>query len=252
MSKVIKWTIAGVCIFFAVIGICGYIVYANRAKIADKAMTYAVQSLTGSKEDGTQTWLGGLLDKDSAHNINKTLLKAVLGSVSGGDTASSETQNTNKTPSAQKNRKPGLATMAEMFLNGAGEENTDLGRMAQALVESFGGSGSVEETAVNDINARDTKGRTLLMNVCRVDVTPKVIKMLLRYGADIDAVDGNGRNALMYAIALNENPEVVQILLENGADAKVKDLTGKTAMDYAKTDEMRRLIEKYLPKKGWF
>ena len=253
MGKVIKWTIIGICIFCVIVGIAGYVVYANRAKLADKAMTYAVQSLTGSKEDGTQTWLGGLLDKDSAENINRTLLKAVLGGVSGkkSDDATDSTSS-NKT-SAAANRKPGLATMAEMFLNGAGDENADFGQMAQALMKSLGVTAEAESAEeINDINARDTKGRTLLMNVCRVDVTPKVIKMILRYGADINAVDDNGRNALMYAVALNENPEVVQMLLDNGADAKVKDMTGKSVWDYAKTDEMRRVIEKATAKKGWF
>ncbi len=253
MKKVIKWTIIGVGIFLLIIGICGYAIYANRAKLANKAMNYAVQSLTGTKEDGTQTWLGGLLDKDAAQNINKTLLKAVLGNVSGNISTQSGEPNIKRTSSVSSNRKPGLATMAEMFLNGAADENTDLGQMAQALVKSFGGFNNGDKTVTtNDINARDTKGRTLLMNVCRVDVTPKVIKMLLQYGADINAVDDNGRNSLMYAVALNENPEVVRVLLENGADAKAKDLTGKTAADYAKTDEIRRMLDKYMPKKGWF
>ena len=253
MTKVIKWIIFGICILGIIIGICGYVVYINRAKLADKAMNYAVQSLTGSKEDGTQTWLGGLLDKDSAQNINKALVKALLGNISGNTVQSNGKQNADTTSVTSKNRKPGLATMAEMFLNGAADENADFGQMAQALINSFGGTVSANESAiVNDINARDTKGRTLLMNVCRVDVTPKVIKMLLRYGADVNTVDDNGRNALIYAVALNENPEVVRVLLENGADVKAKDLTGKTADDYAKTDEMHRMLNKYMPKKSWF
>ena len=95
------------------------------------------------------------------------------------------------------------------------------------------------------------KMSTISMTAIRVDVTPKVIKMLLHYGADINAVDDNGRNALMYAVALNGNPEVVEMLLENGADGKHADDDGKKVIDYAQTEQMKKLIKKYT-KSRWF
>ena len=228
MKKIIKWTIIATCIFCIVLSICGYIVYRNRAVIAGKAMNYAMQSLTGSAEEGTQTWLGGLLEGDTAKDVKDALIGAVL---KRGVNNSAE-----KTTSSNKSRRTGLATMADMLVNGVNDgEKADLGQMAQAFLQYIGGvqTEAVVQDTVHDINARDTKGRTLLMNVCRVDVTPKVIKMLLRYGADLDAVDENGRSALMYAVALNENPEVVQMLLDSGANADVKDMQGMSVIEYA-------------------
>ena len=246
MNKIIKWTAIGTVIFCVILGILGYIVYRNRAAIAGKAMNYAMQSLTGSPEDGTQTWLGALIEGDSAQDVKKAVLNSLM-KRTGVNTEDEQDK------AAPVNRKPGLATMADMLVNGAGGEGIDLGQVAQVFL---GNLNPQQETQIqqcdHDINARDTKGRTLLMNVCRVDVSPKVIKMLLRFGADIQAVDDNGRNALMYAVALNGNPEVVQMLLENGADANLKDAKGQNALDYAETDEMRKLVKKYVKSRGWF
>ncbi len=244
MNKLMKGMIIGTAIMLLLFIIGGYVIYLNRAAIAGKAMNYAMQRITGSPEDGTQTWLGALIQGDSAQDVKNALIKSVLN-------RDPEKENT-----AGK-RKPGLATMADMLANGAGE-NADLGQLAQAFLGGLSVDAQTENNTaqaipenVNDINARDTKGRTLLMNVCRVDVSPKVIKMLLRYGADINAVDNNGRNALMYAVALNEDPEVVEMLLQNGADGKLKDYDGKKVIEYAKTPEMENLIKKYT-KSRWF
>lgn len=250
MKKIIKWCAIAACLFCIFLGIGGYVVYRNRAAIASKAMSYAMKSLTGSADDGSQTWLGGLLEGDSAKDVKNALIGAVLNR--GKHTDSDQNTGSNSTGQG-KTRRTGLATMADMLVNGVNDgEKADLGQMAQALLVNLSGADTPTEPAVNDINARDTKGRTLLMNVCRVDVTPKVIKMMLRYGADVNAVDEQGRSALMYAIALNENPTVVEMLLEHGADANLKDMNGKSVWDYTKTAEMQELVEKYIAKKGWF
>lgn len=247
MNKLIKGMMIGGGIMLLLLFIGGYILYHNRAAIAGKAMNYAMQRITGSAEDGTQTWLGALIEGDSSQDVKNALIKSVLN------------REPNKEGSTAQ-RKPGLATMAEMLVNGTGE-GADLGKLAQAFLgglsvdaqnsETQAADKTVPAEEVNDINARDTKGRTLLMNVCRVDVTPKVIKMLLRYGAEVNAVDDKGRSALMYAVALNENPEVVEMLLASGADGRLKDAEGKKVIEYAKTDEMRSLIKKYT-KSSWF
>lgn len=244
MKSIIKWVVVGICIFCVILGIGGYVVYRNRAALASKAMNYAMQSLTGSAEDGTQTWLGALIEGDSSQDVRNALINSVI----KRKDKSNQTENAATTGS----RKQGLATMADMLVNGAGGEGVDLGQMAQAFLGKLGTENAQNQQCGNDINARDTKGRTLLMNVCRVDVSPKVIKMLLRFGADVNAVDKNGRNALMYAVALNEDPEVVQMLLENGADANHADNQGQTALDYAKIDEIRDIVRRYTKKKGWF
>lgn len=250
MKKIIKWCTIIACILCIFLGIGGYVVYRNRAAIASKAMSYAMKSLTGSPEDGSQTWLGGLLEGDSAKDVKNALIGAVL---NRGKTSDSAQTAADASVGQGKTRRTNLATMADMLVNGVNDgEKADLGQMAQALLVNLSGAEKPVEPAAHDVNARDTKGRTLLMNVCRVDVTPKVIKMLLRYGADVNAVDEQGRNALMYAIALNENPAVVEMLLENGADANLKDMNGKSVWDYTKTEEMQELVEKYIAKKGWF
>lgn len=247
MNKLVKGMMIAGGIFIILLLIGGYIVYVNRAAIAGKAMNYAMQRITGSPEDGSQTWLGALIEGDSSQDVKNALIKSVLN------------REPEKKSDSSARRKPGLATMAEMLANGAGE-STDLGQLAQAFLGGLSVDAEQENATlhkrtvpenVNDINARDTKGRTLLMNVCRVDVSPKVIKMLLRYGADINAVDNKGRSALMYAVALNEDPEVVEMLLASGADGRMKDNEGKKVIEYAKTPEMESLIKKYT-KSGWF
>lgn len=221
---------------------CGYAVYVNRAKIISKVVDYTVQSITGvsdssAQKDEASSWVGALIGSES-----ENMKAAVWEAVAKRGFGKTNTQNSN----SQKNT---LATMAEMFMNGAiGEGNADIGQMAQALASTLQKkSVSFDETQANvrDINACDNKGRTLLMNVCRVDVTPKVVKMLLRYGADINATDDNGRTALMYAGALNQNIEVVQVLLESGIKVDAADNQGKTAYDYATDPEIKELLSSY-------
>jgi len=220
----------------AILAGCVYYAYTQRAKIAEKVVEYTMQSITGtsvavnSEQGGEQNWVNALIDAGS-----KTMQIALDDAVSkqGGETQNNTT-----------NRAPGLATMAEMFANGTnGQGGVDLNQMAQAFVTSLG----VDSNAVisgNDINAHDTKGRTLLMNVCRVDIAPEALDMMLKYGADVNAKDNNGRTALMYAAAFNQNPKVVAYLLEHGANAKITDSQGKTALDYAKNEEIIALLQK--------
>lgn len=222
---------------------CGYAVYVNRAKIISKVVDYTVQSITGvsdnsAKKEDESTWVSALVGSGS-----ESMKTAVLDAVAKRGFGKAETQG----KGSQKNS---LATMAEMFMNGAiGEGNADIGQMAQVLASTLkNNSASFDEQKENvkDINARDSKGRTLLMNVCRVDVTPRVVKMLLKYGADVNAVDDNGRTALMYAGALNQNIEVIQVLLDSGIDVEAKDNQGKTAYDYAIDSEIKDLLSSYM------
>ncbi len=214
-----------------------YYAYTQRDKIAEKVVEYTMQSLTGTsvavnnEQNGEQNWVTALIDAGS-----KTMQTALDEAVSKqGNEAPAKNNN---------NRAPGLATMAEMFANGTnGQSGVDLNQMAQAFVNSLG-IDSKEVITGNDINAHDTKGRTLLMNVCRTDIAPEALDMMLKYGADINAKDTNGRTALMYAVAFNQNPEVVAYLLKHGANAKITDSQGKTALDYAKKEEIIKLLKK--------
>jgi hypothetical protein len=135
------------------------------------------------------------------------------------------------------------------MLGGEGVGELNLASMAQNFMSVLADDSLKQKTApcitAHDLNARDPKGRTLLMNVCRTDASDKVIKMLLQYGADIDATDNYGRTALMYAVALNQNPDVVRMLLANGANKKARDYKGKSVADYAVSEEIRAILKQY-------
>ncbi len=135
------------------------------------------------------------------------------------------------------------------MLGGEGVGELNLASMAQNFMSVLADDSLKQKTApcitAHDINARDQKGRTLLMNVCRTDASDKVIKMLLQYGADIEAEDNYGRTALMYAVALNQNPDVVRMLLANGANKKARDYKGKSVADYAVSEEIRAILKQY-------
>lgn len=180
-----------------------YYAYTHRQMLTEKVMAYAVKNIGGQFNPLQQNGNG------SASSV----------AISGG----------------------GLENMLGSFLGGE-NGGADLGQMAQQLLTGLNGGKAVGGEAadcsdVNDINARDSHGRTLLMNVCRTDASAKVVKMLLRYGADLEAVDEKGRTALMYAVALNKNPEVVAALVAAGANVKARDYSGKSVKQYAADDD---------------
>ena len=215
--------------------VLGGILYYNRGKIASKLVDYTVQGITGIRsgdnEDDRNTWVENLINTGS-----ETMKNAVFDAVTkrGFDIGNDKPDEENK---------PSLATMADMFANGTNGNGASLNQMAQALVNSLGaGTGNKVRPQEAGINIRDEHGRTPLMNICRVDVTPRVIKILFKYPVDINAVDENGRTALMYAAALGENPEIVTMLLKYGANPRIRDKNGRTAYDLAKDPAVKKLL----------
>ncbi len=222
----------------------GWYVYANRQMLAEKAVTYTVQSVKNafnpaaqSNANASQSWLGSMVQSGS-NDMQKALLDAVMKNGLGA-LGAAPTQNVKNNASGEDP----LAGITQIF---GGQ--TEQGNLAQALL---GGLNNVLNNQENDacgdnghdINARDTKGRTLLINVCRTDVSAKVVKMLIKYGADVNAVDNNGRTALMYVAVYNRDPEVAAVLLEAGAKRKVRDNKGKRAVDYATDEEIYQLLQ---------
>ncbi|MBQ8481346.1 MAG: ankyrin repeat domain-containing protein [Alphaproteobacteria bacterium] len=234
-SFILKTCLQIIVVVILILCGCGYYVYVNRAAIADKLLDYTIQGITGtvaSNEQNSANWIEAIFDSGS-DKVKNAMFDAVAKRGLNSNNNSGQ-------------RVQGLATMADMLANGAGNGEVNINQMAQALVNSLGGKNNNTngvQYAPHDVNARDAKGRTLLMNVCRVDVTPKVIKMLLQYGADINAKDNNGRTALMYAAAFNEDINVIKLLLERGAKIKIRDLKGKTASDYAQNKEIAELLK---------
>ena len=72
-----------------------------------------------------------------------------------------------------------------------------------------------------DVNARDKRGRTALMQASTRG-SLEVAALLLKSGADVNAKDSNGGTALLAASGRG-GLEVVKLLLENGADVKARD-----------------------------
>ena len=68
------------------------------------------------------------------------------------------------------------------------------------------------------------------------DGHPRIVKLLLEYGAIVDKEDSRGTTPLMIASKgqVAEHIDIVNLLLKHNASVKVKDEEGKTALDYAR------------------
>ena len=214
MWKKLMLIMAAAVVLLAIVLAGGaYYAYTHRQMLTEKVMAYVMDNMRGSFNPLTQLQKGA----------------------KGGDKG--------------KNAAGGLENMLGTLLGGEGD-GAALGQMAQQLLAGLGNNGMAVDSSdgaqnVHDINARDSHGRTLLMNVCRADVSARVVKMILRYGADLEAVDEKGRTALMYAVALNQDPEVVAVLVDAGANIKARDYKGKSVKQYAAdNDEIKVLLKR--------
>jgi ankyrin repeat protein len=61
--------------------------------------------------------------------------------------------------------------------------------------------------------------------------------MLLKRGSDINYVNSKGLTPLHYAIEANLPSKMIKFLLKNGADMHIKDRNGQDACDKSKTKE---------------
>ena len=223
------------CLCCIIIG-SGYYAYTHRDMLMDKLVSYAVNNLTGASNDvSAASWSDAIM---------KAGMESVKRSVEGAVSKQSSQVHSRKNQDS-------LATLADMFANATNSNDDHLGQMAQVFLRGMSNISDERtfqqnDAAVRDINARDNKGRTLLMNVCRTDVSPRVVGMLIQDGADVHACDDSGRTALMYAVALNQNAKVVDKLLRAGVDVNAVDDQGKTAWDYAKQSEIKSLLQQYM------
>ena len=93
-----------------------------------------------------------------------------------------------------------------------------------------------------DINLKDRKGRTALMDTAWKYIGPERLEFLLNQGARINETDNNGLTALMLA-AQEENLSSVETLLKNGADTKIKSKKGQTALMIAEEKGFKKIIK---------
>ncbi len=81
-----------------------------------------------------------------------------------------------------------------------------------------------------DVNAKDTEGKTALMDAV---VNPAAFQALLKAGAKVDAKDNNGRSVLVYLLGNPDDSELLEmlpVLFAAGADANAADQGGQTAL----------------------
>jgi ankyrin repeat protein len=85
-------------------------------------------------------------------------------------------------------------------------------------------------TAGADVNLKDAKGNTPLLNAASQNELA-IVKLLSRNSKVINATNNDKQTALMLAVQRN-NPEVVKFLLDSGCDVFAKDHNGNTIAYY--------------------
>ncbi|HEX5324944.1 MAG TPA: ankyrin repeat domain-containing protein [Capsulimonadaceae bacterium] len=85
-----------------------------------------------------------------------------------------------------------------------------------------------------DSNAADHQGTTPLMNAASGG-NPGIVQMLLDAGADVNARNHGGANPLMHAAWWSNDKETLSLLIAAGTDVTATDSEGRTVIDYANT-----------------
>jgi ankyrin repeat protein len=106
-----------------------------------------------------------------------------------------------------------------------------------AAVFKFARSGNTDEVAYHvelgtDINAKDEKGRSLLMEAVtygHLDLS----EWLIACGAHVNAVDNLGNSVLMTA-AFKGHVSLLKLLLNSGANSEYRNPKGQSAEDFAR------------------
>ncbi len=71
-----------------------------------------------------------------------------------------------------------------------------------------------------------------------------IAKLLIKNGADVNKVVGKEKESPLHIASRNSNIDIAKLLLENGADQKQKNKNSKTVFEVAKTQEMKKLLQK--------
>jgi ankyrin repeat protein len=85
-----------------------------------------------------------------------------------------------------------------------------------------------------DVNGTNAFGSTPLLTAARDTVSPELMKLLIKAGANVRITDGQGENALHKLAWYGyppKNVETAQLLLDAGADITAKNKEGKTPLD---------------------
>ena len=96
------------------------------------------------------------------------------------------------------------------------------------------------EEQKSEINAYLTKRKTvpdeLYIHAVSNGVEPEFIQKILPYIRDINATDKHGKTALHHMAENNGNIKMLRLLVKSGADVGIKDSMGKIAYDYLSAD----------------
>ena len=79
-------------------------------------------------------------------------------------------------------------------------------------------------------------GYSLRRNAASSNLSPAVLEVLLKAGADVNAKDKVGMTPLHWAAANNPSPAVLEVLLKAGADPRAMDSLGLTPFAIAKQE----------------
>lgn len=102
-----------------------------------------------------------------------------------------------------------------------------------------------EQKLIEEPDAADGYGRTLLMKACQKGNYKEVV-LLLKSGAKVNLTDCDGWTALMYAVRYQESTEIIDELLNAGAEVKAKNdhaiSSLMLASTYSRNPEILKII----------
>lgn len=105
----------------------------------------------------------------------------------------------------------------------------ELDREIQHVPESAFDPNAGRYQFIENADAKDAEGRTLLMKAAR-DANIGMIENLLYSEANVNAADHDGWTALMFAARFSDSPRTVELLLNAGAKAQAENNYGITAL----------------------
>lgn len=111
----------------------------------------------------------------------------------------------------------------------------------EMMTRLLGATAEAQRRAVSEETAPGS-GVTNLMTAS-YDGNEARVRALIGFGANVNAKDNRGRTVLMYAAGADEpSATVVKLLLDSGADPAAKDVRGDTALDLARQRGRKEII----------
>lgn len=119
------------------------------------------------------------------------------------------------------------------------------------MFSTYSGYADLVEFIINKnpkINIQTNNGESALIlllgsNHGSNEEKQKILKLLIKSGADVNLADNNSKTPLMYAVDTYNYNGLVEPLLEKGADPNAKDNKGKSVLSYAKNS--KSILVKY-------